>query len=316
MKDLKIYLCIKSLENDIEFMNKLREISDLITVHPKSERPTKKELCGIVRDHDIIICGVFEKLDKDIASCIGRLKIIGTLSVGLDHIDINAFKVKGVEIVNVPHSNAISVAEHTWALILSLVKRLLEGNMAVRGGLGRKGVSDRPIELYQKTLGIIGAGPIAYYVAKFARAFNMNVLVWTFHPEKHKEFIEIGAGFRDKLENLLKECDILTIHIPLTDKTKNLINKDLLHSLNREKPLILINTSRPEIIEKGLIPDGIKKGYIERCGLDVYYDDEITLCPEHKVIFSPHIAGLSQEAIKRMRFDLIEKIKNLLERLR
>ena len=313
MRDLKIYICIKSLGNDKEFMSKLKEISNLITIHPRSERPTKEELCEIVRDYDIIICGVFEKLDRDVAYNVGRLKIIGTLSVGLDHIDIGSFKSKGVEIVNVPHSNAISVAEHTWALILSLVKRLPEGDIAVRDGLGRKGVSDRPIELYQKTLGIIGAGPIAYYVAKFGRAFNMNVLVWTYHPEKHKEFTEIGARFVNKLENLLKACDILTIHIPLTNKSKNLINKNLLQSLNRERPLILINTSRPEIIEKGLIPNGLNQGYIERCGLDVYYDDEVSLCPKYKVIFSPHIAGLSREAIKRMRLDLIEKIKKLLE---
>lgn len=315
MKDLKIYVCIKSLESDVQFMDKLRELTNLITIHPKTERPTKEELCEIVKNYDIIIRGVFEKLDKDVAHNVRRLKIIGTLSVGLDHIDINAFKTKGVEIVNVPHSNAISVAEHTWALLLALVKRLIEGDIAVRKGRGRKGIPDRPIELYQKTLGIIGAGPIAYYVAKFARAFNMNVLVWTFHPEKHREFTEIGAKFVNKLENLLKTCDVLTIHIPLTDKTRNLISKNLLHSINRETPLILINTSRSEIIEKGLIPDGLNQGYIERCGLDVYYDDEVVLCPKYKVIFSPHIAGLSQEAIKRMRFDLIEKIKKLLEDL-
>jgi len=313
MKDLKIYVCIKSLGNDIEFMNKLKEISKIITVHPKSDRPTKEELCEIVREYDIIICGVFEKLDRDVAYNVGRLKIIGTLSVGLDHIDINAFKTKGVEIINIPHSNAISVAEHTFALILALVKRLPEEDVAVRMGQRRKGVPDRPIELYQKTLGIIGAGPIAYYVAKFAKAFNMNILVWTFHPEKHKEFIEIGVNFVDRFENLLEKCDILTIHIPLTDKTKNLISKELLYSINREKPLILINTSRAEIIEKSLIPDALKRGYIDRCCLDVYYDDEISLCPKYKVIFSPHIAGLSQEGIKRMRFDLIKKIKKLVE---
>lgn len=315
MKNLKIYLCIKSLGNDREFMSKLKEISSLITIHPKLERPTKEELCEIVKDYDIIICGVFENLDRDVAYNVERLKIIGTLSVGLDHIDISAFKYKGVEIVNVPHSNAISVAEHTWALILSLVKRLPEGDVAVRDGLGRKGISDRPFELFQKTLGIIGAGPIAYYVAKFARAFNMNVLVWTFHPEKHKEITEIGANFVNKLESLLKTCDILTIHIPLTNITRNLISKNLLYSLNRERPLILINTSRAEIIEKGFIPNGLKHGYIERCGLDVYYNDEVLSYKKYKVILSPHVAGLSQEAIRRMRFDLIKGINDLLEHL-
>lgn len=315
MKGVKIYACIKSLENDYEFMGKIKTLSNLITIHPTLQRPTKKELCKIVRDYDIIICGIFEKLDRDVAKNVRRLKIIGTLSVGLDHIDVDAFKYRGVKTINVPHSNAISVAEHTWAFILSLAKRLPEADVAVRENLGREGVKDRSIELYQKTLGIVGAGPVAYYVAMFAKAFEMNVLVWTFRPEKHKEFIEIGANFVNRLEDLLQICDILTVHIQLSDKTRNLINKKLLYSINREKSLIIINTSRQEIIEKGLIPDGLQQGYIDRCGLDVYYDDEISFCTKYKVIFSPHIAGLSREAIKRMRLDLLEKIENIMNNM-
>jgi len=305
----RIYVCIKYLEKDKEFINKLKKISDDITIHPSYSRPTKKELCDIVKNYDIVICGVKEVFDEKIANCVKRLKIIATLSTGIDHIDVELFKRIGVKIVSLPHSNAISVAEHTWALILGLSKNLLEANQSCLQGKGRRGLSRRPIELYGKTIGIIGAGPVAYNVARIAKGFSMNILVWTLHPDKHKEFLKLGARFVNNLKDIFKNSDIITVNIKLSETTRNIITRDVIKEVT--KPIILINTSREGIIELGAIAWGLKHGYILACGLDVFYEEEKAelLKYANRVILTPHIAGLSKEAIRRMRDDLVNELR-------
>lgn len=308
-REIKIYVCINALKKDEEFIKSLQDISNIICFHPSKKRPKNEELCDIVRDYDIVICGINEKMDSQVAKCAKRLKIIASLSVGLDHIKVEQFKRVGVEIINIPHSNAISVAEHTWAMILALSKRLFESDKAVRRGQGRSGITDRPIELYGKALGIIGAGQIAYHVAKIGCSFGMRVLIWTFHPERHNEFKQFNSYFASNLEELINLCDVLTIHIPFTKETYKLINKDLIAKEKRNNPLMLINTSREDIIERNTILYGMNKGVIERCALDVFYEDEVIKLPKDRIILTPHIAGLTKEALKKMRMDLVENIK-------
>ncbi|HEY0323632.1 MAG TPA: NAD(P)-dependent oxidoreductase [Pyrinomonadaceae bacterium] len=306
---IAIYICIKSLEEDLEFINLLRAISGSIRIHPSATRPTKGELCEIVKDYDIVICGIQEKFDLNVAECIQRLKVIASLSTGVDHIDVHAFEVRNIKIINVPHSNNISVAEHTWAMIFALSKKLFEADAAVRSGEERGGIKERPMELYGKTIGIVGAGSIAYHVAQIACILGCSIKIWTFHPERHNEFKSLRATLVPSLEELIMRCDVLTIHLPLTSMSRNLIRKE--HLLNVQRPLILVNTSRAEIIEKGALVESLEKKDMLRCGLDVYYDDELTKYPAYKVILSPHIAGLSQESTKRMHRDLVQRLTDL-----
>src|SRR5204863_9478347 len=122
---------------------------DSVHIHPTLQRPTKTQLCEIVRDFEVVICGIHEKFDSDVAACSNHLKIIATLSVGVDHIDTNEFSRRGVHILNLPDYNAISVSEHALALILGLAKQLAEADELVRNRGSEDGYY-QPIVLYQQ----------------------------------------------------------------------------------------------------------------------------------------------------------------------
>ncbi len=307
---MRAYLAIPSLKNDPGFISRLRQCVDDIVIHASDTRPSKEELCSIVRDYELLICGVFELLDEDVASCADRLKLIASLSIGLDHIATDAFSALGVTILNTPSANAISVAEHAWALMLASAKRLKECDAAVRNGTGRRGLTRRPYELWNKTLGIIGAGQIAWRVANYARAFEMNIKIWTFHPDAHRQFLTIGAEFAESLEQLFADSDLITIHLRLSDKSRDLVTSSALSHSCAGRLRTLVNTSRAEIIEEGALRQLRRDGqYVDAC-LDVSREAEATNLPPNTTFLSPHIAGLSEESTQRMRTELAHSIKD------
>ena len=159
------------------------------------ERPNKEELLKLLKDYDILIIGVREKMTKDMLCEIDKKKIIATLSIGVDHIDKSFFESDLINIINCQTSNVISVAEHIFALILSLKKRVIEANeIAMRGGT-KKDLSARSNDINNSSIGIIGAGKISREVIKIAKVFKMKIYCNTLNPEKHKDLIEQGVEF-------------------------------------------------------------------------------------------------------------------------
>lgn len=291
-------------------MERLKKTYGSVTVHDGPDRPTKEELVKVSKGYDVAICGMAEEFDADVAAAANQLKAIGTLSIGLDHLDLDALQSAGVSVVSVEEANVVSVAEHTWMFILSLHKRLLESHRSVVEGSGRDSLNERPVDVSGRTLGIVGAGSIAHEVAKQSEAFDTETLVWTFNPDHHDEFDSLAVTFIQDLGYLIDQSDVVTIHLPLSEKTEDIIDGDLLAAVDNEKLRVLVNTSRADIVADEVY-NQIGKGAFDAAGLDVFPEDLPTRVSD-RVYFTPHTAGITQEASDRMREEILRRLEETL----
>ncbi len=277
------------------------------------ERPNKEQLEKLLNDYDILIIGVKEKLTEDMLAKVEKNKIIATLSIGVDHIDKSFFESDLIKVINCQTSNVISVAEHIFALILGVKKRIIEANdIAIKGG-NKTQLSDRSNDISSSTIGIIGAGKISREVIKIAKVFNMKIYCNTLNPEKHKDLLHQGVEFVD-LDTLLTNSDIITINIPLNEENKNLISKDKINLM--KKSATFINTSRAEIVDMNELIKYADENKTFNVGLDIDAENykEILNTKRNNVIVTPHIAGVTKEAIKRMDVELANNIREYLEK--
>lgn len=234
------------------------------------------------------------------------------MSIGVDHIDKSFFESNLIKIINCQTSNVISVAEHIFSLILSLKKRIIEANeIAIRGGT-KKDLSARSNDISNSSIGIIGAGKISREVIKIAKAFNMKIYCNTLNPEKHQDLLEKDVEFLS-LDTLLSNSDIITVNIPLNEKNKNLISKDKIRLM--KKSATFINTSRAEIVDMNELMKYADENHTFNVGLDIDAENykEILNAKRNNVIVTPHIAGVTKEAIKRMDVELANNINEYLK---
>lgn len=240
--------------------------------------PLTEENVKDYADAEIISTFIYSKITKDILSRLPHLKFITTRSTGFDHIDVKAAKEKGVVVSNVPSYGVHTVAEHTFALILALTKKLVPSiEQAKKGDFSLEKLQG--IDISGKTLGIIGAGKIGTMVMHIARAFGMHILVLKHHQEisdnKNIEYVD--------LPTLLGKSDIVTLHLPLTPQTKHFINmQNITHF---KKGAYLINTARGGLIETQAILEGLEKGILAGVGLDVL-EDEMEIKEERELLSS------------------------------
>lgn len=272
------------------------------------ERPNKEELLKVLNDYDILIIGVKERLTEDMLKAISNKKIIATLSIGVDHIDNSFFESNLIKVINCYKSNVISVAEHIFSLILSLKKRIIEANDIAMNGGTKKDLSMRSNDISNSTIGIIGAGKISREVIKIANVFNMKIYCNTLNPEKHKDLLEQGVEFLS-LDELLSNSDIITVNIPLNKENKNLISKDKIRIM--KKTTTFINTSRAEIVDMNELIRYANENATFNVGLDIDAENykELLNTKRNNVIVTPHIAGITKEAIKRMDVELANSIR-------
>lgn len=283
-----------------------------LTISDSDHIPNTEELTILLQEYDILIIGVKTLVTKDILEHISSPKIIATLSIGLDHIDEKVKESDLVHVINIKNANTTSVAEHIFSLILGLNKRIYESNNLVLQQKGhKKNLHERPEDISNKKLGLIGAGNITKEVIKIAKIFNIQLSCYTKNPNKHKDLLEYGVVFKP-LDEILKDSDIINVSIPLTEETKYLISKDKIEMM---KPTAtFINTSRVDIVDtKSLIEkaDRYNTFYV---GLDIDLDEHKELLAQYRnnVIITPHTAGVSKQAIERMDFELANNIVNCL----
>ena len=275
------------------------------------ERPNKEQLLKLLQDYDILIIGVKERLTEDMLKEINNKKIIATLSIGVDHIDNSFFESNLIKVINCQTSNVISVAEHIFSLILSSKKRIIEANDIAMNGGTKKDLSMRSNDISNSTIGIIGAGKISQEVIKIANVFNMKIYCNTLNPEKHKDLLEQDIEFLS-LDELLSNSDIITVNIPLNKENKNLISKDKIKLM--KKTATFINTSRAEIVDMNELIRCTDENATFNVGLDIDAENykELLNTKRNNVIVTPHIAGVTKEAIKRMDVELANSIKEYL----
>lgn len=274
-----------------------------------SERPQGSGLREVIENYDIIILGTGQKLSEEMFLRVNEKKMIATASIGMDHICVPDEKKHLIEIINSPTANRLSVAEHTFAMILVLSKRILEGReIALQGG-HKNMMTDRPTELYGKTIGVIGAGGTAEAVLEMAGLFGMHRLCWTRNPEKHSGLVKQGIVF-SRLEELLKEADIISVNLPLAESTRQFISAEKISLL--KKNAIFVSTSRVDVLDYKALIQRAKHESKFMVGLDVDIDQIHGLWYEemYNVVVTPHIAGGTTESRKRMFLDLAQHIVN------
>jgi D-3-phosphoglycerate dehydrogenase len=261
---------------------------------------SEENLSQLVKDFDGILFmqALTYTITRKIIESGKKLKFIQSAGVGYERIDLQAATDNGVVVMNMPVGTTVSVAEHAIALILACSKNLVKAheNM-VKGGWW---VLALGVELWKKTLGIVGFGKIGREVAKRMKAFEMNILVYD--PYVGKEDIEKMGGKKVDLKALMKESDIISIHSPLTKETEGLIGEE---ELGLMKPTaILINTARGGLIDEEALYKALKEKRISCAGLDVYRQEPINkdnpLLTLDNVVLTPHMAVQTLDAVMRM----------------
>lgn len=307
---MKIFVTRKIPGNALD---QLREGNELVV--SEFDRPlTGEELVERVKGVDAILCLLTDRVDGDLIDAAGpQLKIISNYAVGFDNVDVGAATDRGVVVCNTPSDEVNeAVAEHTWALILSLTRRIVEADEATRRG-GYKGWEPDIFlgsSLIGKTLGIVGLGRIGSMVARRAKGYNMTVLYNKREPDAKAES-ELGVKFAS-IDELLSSSDIVSLHVPLTDETRHMINSQTISKM--KKGSFLVNTARgPVVAEKDLVA-ALRDGHLGGAALDVF-DNEPNIDPElivmENVILTPHIASATVEARNKMGSQAVAAIMSL-----
>lgn len=252
------------------------------------------------------------KLGNEILSKCKKLKVISRHGVGYDNVDIKYLKSNNIKLLITATANAVSVAEHVMYMILSLSKGITQYDQMVRSGQFRNAANKLlTFELLNKEILIMGFGRIGKILIKRCLGFDMKVNVYD--PFVEKKYIEEQGG--NKIEDLdlfLKTADYLSIHMPLNDKTRNLINLNKLKTM--KKNVIIINTARGGIINEKDLDEAVKNNIIFGAGLDVFVNEPIEndspLLKNKKILLSPHSATFTQECTIRMG---IQTVQNLID---
>ncbi|MEO3993612.1 MAG: D-2-hydroxyacid dehydrogenase [Desulfurococcaceae archaeon TW002] len=278
------------------------------------EYPSEKELSELIVDTDILFVRSKPLVTAEVISKAKKLKIIARAGVGLDNIDVKAAEAKGIKVINTPEAPTRSVAELTIGLMLAVARKITYSDRKMREGKWVKKEAEG-IELRGKTLGIIGFGRIGKEVAAIAsKGLDMKILYYDVHRVSPEVERELGATYTD-LETLVKESDVISIHVPLTPETKGLVCESLLRKM--KKNTILINTSRGGVVDTKALIKALKEGWIAGAGLDVY--EEEPLPPNHplteldNVVLTPHIGASTEEAQERAGIDAVKKVLELIK---
>jgi D-3-phosphoglycerate dehydrogenase len=270
----------------------------------------KQPLQDAVADVQAILVRV-AKISRDVIEAAPRLTVIGKHGVGTDNIDIPAATARGVLVTNTPLANSTSVAEHALALLLAVARRIGESERDLAQGRMRTQKLYQGIELSGKVMGVVGLGSAGLRLARMTgQGLGMRVL--GFDP--YKSPWPDGVEQCRELEPLLRQADFLSIHVPLTKETQNLIGPAALAAM---KPsAVLVNTARGGIVDEAAVAEAVRGGRLAGAGLDVVVDEPLK--PSHalngvpNIILTPHVAGVTEDGMMRMAQDSAEDILRVL----
>ncbi|GIW63756.1 MAG: lactate dehydrogenase [Patescibacteria group bacterium] len=287
------------------------------------------------RSAEIISGFIYSKFNQENLSRLNKLSYIATRSTGFDHIDLNYCKSKNILVSNVPSYGSKTVAEFAFALILEITKKLNDSVQMAKLQKPLNRAQIRGIELYNKTIGLLGFGKIGKETAKIANGFGMQILVYnrSRYPEYEKKY---NLKFVD-LKTVLRKSDIISLHLPLTDETYHILNKDTLKLC--KKGAIIINTARGGLIDQSALLCAIEDNHIAMAGLDVLEEEDdlqeeieiLTgkinsklnykellinhiLINHPRIITTPHNAFNTREALDRITMTTILNINNFLKK--
>ena len=272
----------------------------------------QKEVEAVIADFDILVINSKINVDADFLAKSKNLKVIGRLGSGLEIIDLDEAHRKGVRVFNSPEGNRDAVAEHAIGMLLALFNKLQDAHRdVIHFDWHRE--DNRGEELGGKTVGLIGFGNTGQALAKKLSGFDVDVLYY----DKYKTSKSPYAQYAD-LEQIYSEVDVLSIHLPLTDETKNFFNRDFINRMH--KPFYLINTSRGKVLNQEYLLEGLLGEKVLGACIDVFENEQISsysakekeqiaaLQATRKVLFSTHVAGWTHQSKLKLADILAQKI--------
>ncbi|HWP84174.1 MAG TPA: phosphoglycerate dehydrogenase [Terriglobia bacterium] len=288
---------------------------DLLRAEPKwrvvETEPAREKLLPELRDADALLIRSAVQADEALLEAAPRLQVIGRAGIGVDNVDIEAATRKGVLVMNTPGGNAVSVAEHTLALMLAMARSIPQANESMHAGRWEKKLFEGR-ELRGKTLGLLGLGRIGVEVVKRARALELEIIA-------HDPYVAALVA-RDlnvalvSLEELLTRSDYLSLHTPLTAETERIINASTLRKM--KKGVRIVNCARGELIDEEALAEAVRSGHVAGAALDVFAAEPPKNSPFltlPQVLLTPHIAGSTAEAQEIVGYRIAEQVRDYLK---
>jgi len=270
-----------------------------------------EELKEVIKDYDALIVRSATKANKDIIQAAAKLKVIGRAGVGLDNVDLPAATERGIVVMNAPAGNTISTCEHTMSMLLSLARSIPQANASTKKGEWKRS-KFMGVELYKKTLGIVGLGRIGREVSRRAQSFGMKIK--GYDPYLSRELAEdLGIEVVD-LDQLMASSDFITVHVPLTEDTTHLISDKQFGMM--KKGARVLNCARGGIIDEQALVKAIKEGKIAGAALDVFESEppspDSELLKLDNVIVSCHLGASTEEAQVNVAIEIAECVSDFL----
>ncbi|HEY0514449.1 MAG TPA: phosphoglycerate dehydrogenase [Thermoanaerobaculia bacterium] len=266
------------------------------------ERP---RLAEILADFDALVVRSSTQATADLLRAGRKLKVVGRAGIGVDNVDVAAATELGILVVNAPTANLMSATEHTFALLLSLARRVPEADVSMKAGEWNRKLTG--VELQGKTLGIIGFGRIGQKVADRARAFGMKITAYD-------PFLDAVAARKLEVEllpldDLLAQADVITFHTPLTKESRNLLNRERLARM--KKGALVVNCGRGGVIDEEALLAALESGHIGGAALDVFAEEppkDLRLVRHRNVVATPHLGAQTREAQERISIETAEMV--------
>ena len=298
----------------MQVMHRLKTLFDL-KYNPHDRSLTKSELMRGMRGRPALISMLSDPIDAEVIGSNPRLKVIANYAVGYNNIDLKAAATRGIVVTNTPGVLTEATADLTWSLILSLARRVVEGDRLTRTGrwTGWHPTQLLGTEVSGKTLGIIGMGRIGQAVAQRGVGFGMRLIYHNRRRLPHRVEKKFHASFRP-LRALFTAADILSLHVPLTRETRHLIDRRAFDDMKRT--VFLINTARGPVVDEKALVKALMNGKIGGAGLDVF-EEEPTVPKDLRtlpnVVLLPHLGSATIETRIRMGWMVIENIQAVLK---
>src|ERR1043166_3185086 len=271
---------------------------------------TKEELLKIVDQYDAIAIRSATKITADVLKAAKKLKVIGRAGIGVDNVDIPAATVAGVIVMNTPFGNSITTAEHAISLMLAMARELPAANASTQAGKWEKN-RFMGVEITAKVLGLIGAGNIGSIVADRAKGLKMRVVAYD--PYLSQERANDLGIEKVELNDLLARADFITLHVPLTAETKNILSADAI--AKTKKGVRIVNCARGGLIDEHALKAAIDNGHVAGAALDVFETEpakENILFGSEKLVATPHLGASTTEAQENVALQVAEQISDYL----
>lgn len=272
---------------------------------------TPEELAREIAEYDGLVIRSGTRVTKDIIKAAHKLKVIGRAGAGLDNVDLEAATANGIVVMNTPGGNTITTAEHTMSLLMSMARKIPQANASNRSGKWEKG-KFMGVELFQKTLGIVGMGKIGQHVAQIARGLSMNLIA--FDPYLTPEVAEKCGVHPVSLDELFQRSDFITVHTPLTTETTDLVNKGTIAKM--KKGVYIVNCARGGIVNEQDLADALSSGQVAGAAFDVFVQEPVS--PDHPLlkldnfISTPHIGAATKEAQENVALAIADQMVDYL----